>query len=71
VGDAELAGLRWADRWPTGPRVVEFHWTAMRPTHRGENQCQAGPVRKFQLTVDRKNEKGFLFFKSYLNSNPI
>jgi hypothetical protein len=39
--------------------------------HRGEIQHQAGPVSWFRPTADRKNEKGFLFFKSFLNSKPI
>jgi hypothetical protein len=28
---------------------------------REENRCQAGPVRKFQPTADRKMKKAFYF----------
>jgi hypothetical protein len=38
--------------------MVGLSWAA----HQGENQRQAGPVKKFQPTTDRINEKGFLFF---------
>jgi hypothetical protein len=53
--------------------MVGLSWVA----HRGENKCQAGPVKKFQPTVDRRNEKGFYFFQIFskfqtnLNSNQI
>jgi hypothetical protein len=45
--------------------------------HRGENQRQAGPVKKFWSTTDKRNEKGFFIFQIFsnfqtnLNSNQI
>jgi hypothetical protein len=50
-----------------GWAMVGLSWAA----HRGENQRQAGPVKKFWPTVDRRIEKGFLFFKYFLNSKPV
>jgi hypothetical protein len=40
--------------------MVFLSWAA----HRGENQRQAGPVKKVWPTTDRRNEKGFLFFSN-------
>jgi hypothetical protein len=62
--------------WPAGPCVVELLWAATRAVHRGENQHQAGPVRKFQPTADRKMRTAFIFqifskFQTNLNSNQI
>jgi hypothetical protein len=47
-----------------------------RGAHRGVNQCQAGPMKKFWPMADRRNEKGFFIvsqifskFQTNLNFN--
>jgi hypothetical protein len=59
-----------ADRWSTGPRAVESLLAATRAVLRGEIQRRDGPVRRFRPTAERKNGKGCLFFKCFLNSKP-
>jgi hypothetical protein len=44
--------------------MVGLSWA----THWKDNQLQAGLVKKFRTMTDRRNEKGILFFKSFLNS---
>jgi hypothetical protein len=62
-------GSSWVAAGVAGPHAVEFLWATMWAAHRGEIQGQAGAVRRFRPTADRKNEKGF--FKSFLNSKII
>jgi hypothetical protein len=55
----------WATAGVARLHVVVFLWAAMWAMHRGEIQHQAGPVRRFQPMVDRKNEKGFFIFQIF------
>jgi hypothetical protein len=56
--------------WAIGPRL-QGNWAALVGCAQVNKRQSVGLERKFQPTAAGKYEKGFLFFKSFLNFEPI
>jgi hypothetical protein len=70
TGPSEQRSKSGRGSWLAG-RAVENPRAAIWAMHRRGIRRQAGPGRRFRPTDARKYEKGFLFFKSFLNFKPI